>query len=429
MDPDSYIVSGIVLVVSALLFVFFAGAEVAFQALLETSPLELKKKRSKGSKRIESLLANGHSLLLAIKLARWVTTVSLVSACAFVSFLVAELFGLPGWLILFLVVVPLTVFFFAVIEIWTGRFVLSNSAGFAQTVSLPLLLYYKTVSPFTNTLAKFLRFVSVKFKLNGNGLSHRGVLAMVEDANGNELEEDEREMIHSIIEFGETQVHEVMIPRTDMVCVEDKADVKRLVMLIKEKGHSRIPLYSDDVDNILGIIHIKDLLPYIGAAAEAKSPNLLRLARPAYFVPETKKLDRLLHEFRQEKGHMAIVVDEYGGTAGLVTLEDVIEEIIGDIQDEYDKEAPLFKKIEKNVYDVDAKIGLDELNDALDFDLPTDGDYESLGGFILNLTGYVPDENEVVRYENYDFLVEVVVRNRIKRVRLTVNQAEQEEET
>ena len=209
----------------------------------------------------------------------------------------------------------------------------------------------------------------------------------------------------------------------------DKADVKKLVMLIKEKGHSRIPLYSDDVDNILGIIHIKDLLPYIGAAAEAKSPNLLRLARPAYFVPETKKLDRLLHEFRQEKGHMAIVVDEYGGTAGLVTLEDVIEEIIGDIQDEYDKEAPLFKKIEKNVYDVDAKIGLDELNDALDFDLPTDGDYESLGGFILNLTGYVPDENEVVRYENYDFLVEVVVRNRIKRVRLTVNQAEQEEET
>ncbi|RMF58153.1 MAG: HlyC/CorC family transporter [Calditrichaeota bacterium] len=232
------------------------------------------------------------------------------------------------------------------------------------------------------------------------------------------LEDAERAMIHSIFEFGDTEVHEIMVPRTDMVCVEENTDFETLVKLIDERGHSRIPLYSEGVDNILGVIHVKDLLPYM-TSEKVSRPALKELARPAYFVPETKKLGTLLKEFQRDKHHMAIVVDEYGGTAGLITLEDIIEEIVGDIQDEYDKEPPLYRKLDDQNYIIDAKIDLHELNEKLNFDLPTEGEYESLGGFILSLTGYVPDEKEVVTYGNYTFFIEKVDRNRIRRVKLT----------
>ena len=153
------------------------------------------------------------------------------------------------------------------------------------------------------------------------------------------LDQNEREMIHSIFEFRETTVKEVMIPRMDMVRIEKNTSLDDVLALVKEKGHSRIPIYDEKVDNIAGILFVKDLLPYM--LGGRKVPSLINLAREAYFVPESKTIDELLREFQKERTHMAIVVDEYGGTAGLVTLEDVIEEIVGEIHDEYDKEKPL----------------------------------------------------------------------------------------
>jgi CBS domain containing-hemolysin-like protein len=215
-----------------------------------------------------------------------------------------------------------------------------------------------------------------------------------------------------------------MVPRTDIISAEEESTIEDITSLMNEKGHSRLPLYREDIDHILGIVHIKDLMPFVLSSV---SKSLIDVARPAYFVPETKKLHHLLKEFQREKHHMAIVVDEYGGTAGLVTLEDVLEEIVGDIQDEYDRETPLYQKIDDNTYSVNAKIDLHELNEDLALTLPTEGEYDSLGGFILSLTGYVPDQNEVVEYENIRFIVEKITGNRIIRVKLVWQETESQD--
>jgi putative hemolysin len=211
-------------------------------------------------------------------------------------------------------------------------------------------------------------------------------------------------------------VKEVMVPRMDMVRVEKNTPIDKVLAIVKEKGHSRIPVYDGKVDNIVGILVVKDLLPYMRGRREI--PMLLDLVRKAYFVPESKMIGELLREFQKERIHMAIVVDEYGGTAGLVTLEDVIEEIVGEIRDEYDKEKPLFREIDERTWIVEGKIGIEELNDALGFHIPTEEDFESLGGFIFHLLGRIPQEKEQVEYDDLLLTVEKVRRQRIEKVRV-----------
>ncbi|MFQ5648631.1 MAG: hemolysin family protein [bacterium] len=417
-DPDIFL--SISFLLSLFLLACFASAEVAFASLAEERLLALRQKVSKRSQRTETLLSNTPALFLALKGGMVVAYIVLLTSCTLLCLDLAAALNLrPLWVLLCAVIV-VAILLFTIHEVLAARFALDKSVRVAEMLSLPLLIYTRGVSPVVNLLLLLLKFISRRFELDGNGLDHHKILAMVENGNDDELEDDERAMIHSIIEFGDTEVHEIMVPRTDMVCVDETTDLRALTKLIREKGHSRIPLYSEDVDNILGIIHVKDLLPY-STDTRTRESHLTDLARPAYFVPESKKLDLLLKEFQKEKYHMAIVLDEYGGTAGLVTLEDVIEEIVGDIQDEYDKEPPLVRKVEENVYLVDAKIDLHELNETLMFTLPTEGEYESLGGFMLSLTGYVPEEKEVVTYENYSFSVEKIARNRIIEVKLTVN--------
>ncbi|RMD87419.1 MAG: HlyC/CorC family transporter, partial [Calditrichaeota bacterium] len=291
------------------------------------------------------------------------------------------------------------------------------------------ILYY-IFTPFTLLVRQVLNFAAKKYDIvkNLSLLNKHEILVLLEETEyDRNIDPEKRSMIHSIFELGETEVHEIMIPRTDMVCVEENTSLKELTKIIKDKGHTRIPLYRQKVDNILGIIHAKDLLPYL-INEKGKQVKLSDLARPAYFVPESKKLYQLLREFQQQKSHMAIVVDEYGGTAGLITLEDVIEEIVGDIQDEYDQEAPLYRKLSENVYLVDAKIDLHELNELLNIELPTEGGFESLAGFILSLIGYLPKEKEVVTWHGYTFTIEKVVRNRIIRVKMQIPSTEVQEQ-
>jgi len=298
--------------------------------------------------------------------------------------------------------------------------VISKARGrIALTIKAPLKFYLRLCLPITSLLI----WVSNSNKNKDNEVEQHRLLAFVDEQEEADLEDDERAMIHSIIEFGETQVHEIMIPRTDMVTIDENIKYNDLLELMKEKGHSRVPLFSEDIDHIVGIVHIKDLLTCTELKEKSKI-NLKELAREAYYVPETKRLDDLLRAFQQEKHHMAIVVDEYGGTAGLVTLEDVLEEIVGDIQDEYDQELPLIKKIDDHNFVIDAKIDLHELNETPQIELPTDGEFESLGGFILSLTGYVPSEKEEVTYENYKFFIEKVERNRIITVKVNLAQSE-----
>jgi putative hemolysin len=235
------------------------------------------------------------------------------------------------------------------------------------------------------------------------------------------LEEDEKRMIHGVVELGETEVQEIMRPRQDMVCAEENSTLQQMKELAKKYGHSRFPIYKKDIDNVTGIIHVKDL--FLLSADQRENVKLSSLARKAYFVPDSKRVDELLREFKRDKIHMAIVVDEYGGTAGLVTLEDVLEEIVGEIQDEYDKEVPPIRKLDVNTYRVEAKVSLEELNEALGTRIEEKG-FETVGGFIYDLVGSVPEQGRVLEYAcntcRLRLQVERVEGQRIRTVKITV---------
>jgi CBS domain containing-hemolysin-like protein len=330
---------------------------------------------------------------------------------------------------LFIEVVVVTFILLIFGEITPKVLAVKNPVRFARQVVFLINLVYLALYPVSAALEQFTIYFSRLFRLKQGEhfLSEDELKALIElgEEKGT-IQEEEKEMIDSIFEFGETTVREIMVPRIDMVCVEVTTDLDDLVKKIQEAGHSRIPVYQERIDNIVGIIHAKDLIPYLLNSHKPK--NLKELARPAYFVPESKKIDELLREFQQEKTHMAIVVDEYGGTAGLVTLEDVIEEIVGEIQDEYDKEQPLVRKIGENIWAVDARIDIAEFNETLPEPIPEDEDYESLGGFLFSVTGSVPEERETISYGPYTFQVEKLEGQRIVNVKVIYRPPEEKDE-
>ncbi len=212
-----------------------------------------------------------------------------------------------------------------------------------------------------------------------------------------------------------------MVPRIDMVCVPLDIEFNLLLDLIRKNLHSRIPVYKEKVDNIVGILFVKDLLVYLDQQA-GSGINLEKLARPAYFVPGQKKIDELLREFQSQKIHMAIVVDEYGGTSGLVTLEDIMEEIFGEIQDEHDLELPLYQRLNETEIIIDGSMDLSEIKDILKLDLPAEEGVTTLAGFLYGQFGSVPQEKQSVLFNGYEFVIEKVFRRRIKQVRVIIKE-------
>ena len=233
-----------------------------------------------------------------------------------------------------------------------------------------------------------------------------------------EIEEEERELIHSIFEFGDTVVREVMVPRTDMVALSSDAPVSKALETIVKAGYSRIPLYEGDTDNIVGVLYAKDLLRRTQEARPQGDATVASLARAPLFVPDQKKVADLLREMQQQRIHMAICVDEYGGTAGLVTIEDLIEEIVGEIVDEYDQEEPLVEPIDDDTIRVDAKMPIEEVNELLETELPHE-EWNTVGGLVFGLTGRVPVSGETVRFDGLEFRTERVTGRRIQKVVIT----------
>ena len=235
------------------------------------------------------------------------------------------------------------------------------------------------------------------------------------------VDEEEQEMIESVLELDETSADEIMTPRTDISAVEVNSDLQAVLDTISGAGHTRVPVYEDNIDKIIGLIYAKDLLTEIG-----KDPANFKLRnkmRDAYFVPETKPLRTLLHEFQSRKLHIAVVLDEYGGTAGIVTLEDIIEELVGEIADEYEETpAEPVKKIDKNSFEADARTYVDDLNDQFDLNLPEDEDYDTIGGFVFSYLGYIPKTNETFDYRDLNFTIVSAEARRIKRIKITKNE-------
>lgn len=231
------------------------------------------------------------------------------------------------------------------------------------------------------------------------------------------MDEEEKEMIESIIELRDTQVDEIMTPRTDISAVPKDVTFQQLKQLIREKGHSRIPVYEDTVDNIAGIIYAKDLLQ----VADSESFDAARIMRDPIYIPESKQLRDLLHEFQSGRGHMAIVLDEYGGTAGLATIEDILEELVGEIVDEYENQEPEpLRHIDDSTIDVDARMRIDQLNDELEIELPESEDYETLGGFVFSSLGKIPQTGDECEHANIKIRVTDVGPRKINRLRLHI---------
>ncbi|GAB4565884.1 MAG: hemolysin family protein [Anaerolineae bacterium] len=230
---------------------------------------------------------------------------------------------------------------------------------------------------------------------------------------GDAIEEEEQEMIASIFEFSETLVREVMVPRIDIVALDVQTPFDEAVKVVLEAGHSRIPVYRENIDNIIGLLYAKDLLRYL---AEGRNDvDLSKILRPAYFVPETKKVDELLQELQKRKIHMAIVVDEYGGTAGLATIEDLLEEIVGEIQDEYDTEEPFIEEVSDTAFIFNARVDLEEVNKRLQIKLPDEGG-DTLGGFIYNQLGKIPAQGDTLSFDGVTIEILSVEGQRIERV-------------
>lgn len=233
------------------------------------------------------------------------------------------------------------------------------------------------------------------------------------------VDAEEKEMIENVLELADTTAAEIMTPRTDIVAVEVNSDRRTVLDIITAAGYSRLPVYEDNIDNIVGLIYAKDLLTEIDRApADFRLRDKLR---KAYFVPETKPLRVLLHEFQNQKLHIAILLDEYGGTAGIVALEDILEELVGEITDEYEKSLPKsVRKLDKNTIEVDARTYIDDLNDEFELNLPEEQDYDTIGGFVFSHLGYIPKTAETFTYGNLRFTISSAEARRIKRIKIQV---------
>lgn len=238
-------------------------------------------------------------------------------------------------------------------------------------------------------------------------------------SNGSEIIDEEKrdQMLHSILDFRDTVVKEVMVPRIDIVKAEKSATVEELMDLIASQGHSRIPIYDETIDNIIGVVYAKDILLHLREGT--KQEHVGALIRKPYFIPESKKIYSLLKEFQKNKVHIAIVVDEYGGTAGIVTMEDVLEEIVGEIQDEYDTEQPLYEVIDDHTVIMDAKMNIDEANELLNLRLPNEEDFETVGGLVFDKLGRVPVKGEEILLDDVVITIEKLNGHRIEKVSLT----------
>lgn len=419
MDP-SFLFYFFVFMFLLVLSAFFSGSETAYFSLTKSNIQNLTHSKKFSAKQAAVLLEEPKKLLIAIIIGNTIANVATASLAAILTTGFIEKYNLNELLVLLInvfVVTSVILFFSEIVPKITA---VKNSKKIAIRVSVPLTFFFYIFYPMTLIFDLITKLISSGIGIDKNKftLSEDELRTLVDvGEEQGALQKDEREMIHSIFEMGVTMAREIMVPRTDMVCIDKSATLPQVLNTVKDKLHSRIPVYSETVDNIAGILYLKDLLPFIKRRTNANF-DLAKLARPPYYVPEQKKINELLREFQAEKIHMAIVVDEYGGTSGLVTLEDVIEEIVGEIQDEYDIEQPEFKQLSDTTYLVDGSMSIADINEELGLDIPTEEGVDTLAGFLLGKFGSVPLSKEKFAYNGYEFVIEKATKKRIQLVRI-----------
>ncbi len=402
-----------------VLSAFFSGTETA---LFSLNKMQLKKmqKEEENNWRIKSiirLLDDPQRTLISILIGNIFVN---IAASSLAAYLAIKHFGNIGIGIASGIMI-FTILIFG--EIIPKSLAFANAEAISKRVAKPIEIISTGLFPLIkffkiliNGLYYFLRMKKTKEKKE---ITEEDLITLI-DAGKEEgvIEEEENEMIRNIFEFGDTTVKEVMIPRVDMACVPSDTKLNSILKLIKKIGHSRIPVYEEAIDNIIGILYAKDLLGiYEQWYASKEKFDLKGIIRDAYFVPENKKIDELLDIFQKDRIQIAIAIDEYGGTAGLITMEDVVEEVVGEIIDEYDKEIKLFEMVGDNTVIVDGIIDIEKINEILNIEIP-ENDFETLAGFIFDLLGRVPKNGEKIKYKNFQMVIERVVKNRIRRVKI-----------
>ena len=398
---------------------FFSGAEVAYFSLDQRTIDELDESDEKCDKAAIRLLGTPQKLLATILIANSITNITVIVFLVNFTISVFDFSFVPGLgLIIQVAIISFLILIFG--EIMPKVFSSEYAKVTVQRSSRIILNLQNFFNPFVELFANSRALVNSKLtKRSYNNISI-DELSQAFDLTAETPDED-KEILEGIIKFGNIQVADIMTSRVDIVDVDIKLNYKQLLDLIIKSGYSRMPIYSGSSDNIKGILFSKDLLPHLDKPPTFRWQTLIR---PPYYVPETKKIDDLLNEFQENRVHLAIVVDEYGGTSGLVTLEDILEEIVGDISDEYDEEETLFTKIDNHTFLFEAKILLNDFFKIAeiskeDFVKKTE-DVETLAGLILELKGEMPKKNERIGYGRYVFEVTSVDNRRIKKVKLYI---------
>ncbi|MFZ5433489.1 MAG: hemolysin family protein [Calditrichota bacterium] len=406
---------------------FFSSTETALFSLTRSQIDELSRRKDNPALRLSRLLSNPRRLLIVLLTGNTVVNIVAATIAALLTGRLLESHGQIAWLAFVIQVVVVTLVILTLGEVLPKLAAIRNATKWALRAATPLMAIDWLLRPVVIILMPFTDFITRTLGVEKRRLwiSEEEIKTLVEVGEEHGvLEKSERELIHSIFEFGDTTVREIMVPRTDMVCLEATTPVEKLLETVHESQHTRIPIYDESIDNIIGILHTKDLLLHYPFD---RNFNLRSILRKAIFVPETKLIHELLTMFQEQRLHMTIAVDEYGGTAGLVTLEDVIEEIVGEIQDEHDAERPLWTRIDDHTVIADAKLDVETVNEVLnDHVIPTDQDYETLGGFLLSELGDFPKTETTVEYHNYKFVIEEFNSHRLGRVRIILRAEEPE---
>ncbi|MGI8407643.1 MAG: hemolysin family protein [Actinomycetota bacterium] len=406
----------LVIFVLLLLGAMAAVAESVISRMNRVKALHLAQEKRSGAPALVRVLEDPAPFLNAVLLLK---VVAHVSATVLATSLAARR-GAETGEVLAAVVMVLLIFVLA--EVVPKTFAVQRTEKAALLMARPVLLVGRVLSPLSKLL--ILAANAALLVLPGRGMpkgpfvTEEEIRHMVDVAEEEEeIEEDERELIHSIFEFGDTVVREVMVPRPDMVTVPSSSTLAEALDKIIEAGYSRIPMFEGDTDNIIGLLYAKDLLKRLHDD-DIRSTRVGSLGRAPTFIPEQKKVSELLREMQVQRVHMAIVVDEYGGTAGLVTIEDLIEEIVGEIVDEYDQEEPLIEPMGDGSMRVDAKMPIDEVNELFGSKLP-DEEWDTIGGLVFGLTGRVPLVGESVKFDGLLLTTDRVAGRRVQKVIIT----------
>ena len=399
-----------------------SGAEVAFFSISTTQLDSIQDNYSKEKVLIEKLLKKPKRLLATILVANNFINIALVLLFSNISQI--YLSTIDNHLLSLLIEVVVISFIILIFgEILPKIFANRNNLVFARFTAFIIfrldkfLLFIITIpmSFITNIIEK-------RFGQKGGNFSVDELSKALELTKQNDTTEEEEKILRGIVNFGNIEISQVMCPRVDIFALSSNLSLDKVLPRLIDNGFSRIPVFENQLDNIIGILYVKDLLPHI----KGENFNWISILRPAYFVPENKKLDDLLKEFKSKKMHIAMVVDEYGGTSGLVTLEDLIEEIVGDISDEFDYEDVEYSKIDNSVYLFDAKISLNDFYriskiSSIDNFEKRRGEAETLGGFLTEITQRLPRIREKISFEKIQFTIESVDKKRIKRVKVKLS--------